>query len=365
MKKHICMLLAGAAIALLLTGCGKAPEQTVYEEETGQEAADPNRPYEPTEANLAAREHFRQEGLGIFLHWGIYSVYGQGEWYMATDNIRRDHYRRAADAFYPHLFDAEEWVKAFKEGGAEYVCFTTRHHDGFSMWATKQSDYNIADATPYRKDVLRELADACHKHDMGLHLYYSLVDWMRDDYPMGESCRHNGKDSTSGDYDHYFRFMKAQLTELLTEYGQVDAIWFDGIWDHDKDTLAFDWRMRELYDMIHRLQPACLVANNHHRLPMPGEDIQCFERDLPGENKGGYSEGQQVSDRLPLETCETMNWSWGYRVADTGYKTAEQLRELYRGAREKGANLLINIGPLPSGELPEEALQLLKCNLKQ
>lgn len=320
--------------------------------------------YIPTEEILQARQEFREAGLGIFLHWGIYSVYGQGEWYMAERNVQREHYMRAADAFYPHGFDAEEWVKAFQASGAKYICFTTRHHDGFSMWGTHQSAYNIVDATPYGKDVLRELADACHRHGMGLHLYYSLVDWQRDDYPMGESCRHNGKDSVGGDYAHYHDFMRAQLTELLTEYGQVDAIWFDGVWDHEKDSVAFDWRLGELYDLIHRLQPACLVANNHHHLPLPGEDIQCFERDLPGENKGGYSAGQEVSQQLPLETCETMNWSWGYRVEDTGYKSVEQLRQLYEGARAKGANLLINIGPLPSGQLPTEAVERLRSGIR-
>lgn len=314
-------------------------------------------PYRPTRANLAAREAFREAGLGVFLHWGIYSVYAQGEWYMATDSVDREAYARAADAFYPHRFDADSWVRDFKAAGAKYICFTTRHHDGFSMWATKQSKYNIVDATPYGKDVLRQLADACHREGMSLHLYYSLVDWGRDDYPMGESCRKNGKDSTSvGDYEHYFQFMKAQLTELLTEYGSIGAIWFDGVWDQPKD---FDWRLRELYDLIHSLQPACLVANNHHHEAMLGEDIQCFERDLPGENKGGYSEGQEVSQTLPLETCETMNWSWGYKVEDKWYKSVDELRALLRGARAKGANLLINIGPEPSGILPMEAVKRL------
>lgn len=344
-----------AAIGMMLMGCTKAPRQEADEADDKDTSA-----YVPSEAILRAQEKFREEKLGIFLHWGIYSLYGQGEWYMAVKNVERNHYMRAADAFYPHKFCAEDWVKAFKKGGAKYVCFTTRHHDGFSMWGTKQSNYNVVDATPYGKDILRQLADACHKEGMGLHLYYSLVDWQRDDYPMGESCRGNGKDSTAGDYDHYFEFMKAQLTELLTEYGKVDAIWFDGVWDHDKDSVKFDWRLRELYNLIHRLQPGCLVANNHHKLPLPGEDIQCFERDLPGENKGGYSEGQEVSRQLPLETCETMNWTWGYCVEDIHYKSADQLRELYEGAQEKGANLLINIGPLPSGELPEEAVEILR-----
>lgn len=325
----------------------------------------------PSRERTAARERFREHKLGIFLHWGIYSVYGLGEWHMAVDNVARSEYMQAAKRFNPTEFDARQWVEDIAASGARYICFTTRHHDGFSMWATKQSDYNIVDATPYGRDVLRELVDACHEQGLGVHLYYSLVDWQRDDYPMGSSCRKNGKDSTSaGDYAHYLAFMKAQLTELLTEYGQVDAIWFDGQWDQEDAYLpdlvrtgrteVFDWKLEELYELIHRLQPACLVVNNHHHLPQVGEDVQVFERDLPGEDKGGYSHGQAVSARLPLETCETMNWSWGYRADDIWYKSTEQLRELLQKANAKGANLLLNIGPEPSGRLPEEAVKRLR-----
>lgn len=311
-----------------------------------------------TERN-ASREEFREAKLGIFLHWGIYALYGQGEWVMAEQKLQRDEYAKAAGAFYPAGFDASEWVRQIKASGAKYICFTTRHHDGFSMWKTRQSDYNIVDATPFGRDVLRELADACHEQGIRLHLYYSLVDWGRDDYPMGESCRENGKDPQGGDYMHYLAFMKAQLTELLTEYGEIGAIWFDGEWDHAKDSVPFDWHYNELYDLIHRLQPGCLVGNNHHHLPQAGEDIEIFERDVPGENEGGYSEGQEISDALPLETCQTMNWSWGYKVSDVWYKSAEDLQALLRSANEKGANLLLNIGPRPDGKLPETAVERL------
>lgn len=307
-----------------------------------------------------SREAFRQAQFGIFLHWGIYSLYGHGEWIMPVEKLQRDEYAKAAGAFYPVDFNADEWVMSFKRAGARYVCFTTRHHDGFSMWGTRQSTYNIVDATPYGRDVLRELADACHRHDMRLHLYYSLVDWGRDDYPMGESCRYNGKDSIGGDYDHYLSFMKAQLTELLTDYGEIGAIWFDGEWDHAKDTIPFDWHYNELYDLIHSLQPGCLVANNHHHLPMPGEDIEVFERDVPGQNEGGYSEGQLISEHLPLETCQTMNWTWGYSVTDIHYKSVDDILALRKAANDKGANLLLNIGPRPDGRLPEQALERLE-----
>ena len=137
--------------------------------------------YVPTEANLRSREEFRDMKLGIFLHWGIYSMFAQGEWYLQNAVPDRYEYAKVADAFYPHRFDARQWVRSIKEAGAKYICFTTRHHDGFSMWHTKQSKFNIVEATPYGKDVLKELAEACHEEGIRLHLYYSHIDWMRDD----------------------------------------------------------------------------------------------------------------------------------------------------------------------------------------
>ena len=314
-------------------------------------------PYEPTKENLQARKEFSDSRFGIFLHWGIYSTFAQGEWYMQNVPLNREEYAKAADAFFPHRFDADQWVSAIKAAGAKYICFTTRHHDGFSMWDTHQSDYNIMH-TPYAKDVVRQLADACHRQGIKLHLYYSHIDWTRDDYPTGRTGRGTGKDPKKENWASYYRFMNAQLTELLTNYGEIGAIWFDGHWDHDKDSVPFDWQLPEQYELIHRLQPACLVGNNHHITPYPGEDIQIFERDVPGENKAGLS-GQAIG-RLPLETCQTMNGMWGYKVADQNYKSTTELIRLLVRTAAKGANLLLNVGPQPNGELPATALERMK-----
>ncbi len=316
--------------------------------------------YVPTEENLAEREDFRNAKLGIFLHWGIYSTFAQGEWYLQNAVPDRMEYAKAADAFYPHRFNAHDWVSAIKASGAKYICFTTRHHDGFSMWDTKQSDYNIMKASPFKCDIVKELADACHEEGLRLHLYYSHIDWMRDDYPMGRTGRHCGKDSLSGDWPHYYKFMNAQLTELLTNYGKIGAIWFDGWWDHDEDKTPFDWQLDEQYALIHRLQPGCLIGNNHHMEPNEGEDIQLFERDLPGENKAGFVDKAAQISRLPLETCETMNGMWGYKVVDQDYKSTNEIIRLLVNTSGKGANLLLNIGPQPNGELPATALDRLK-----
>lgn len=304
-----------------------------------------------------SQRKFSEARFGIFLHWGLYATFAQGEWYMQNADIDKNEYAKAMNAFYPHDFEAASWVSAFKDAGAKYICLTSRHHDGFSMWDTAQSDYNIMH-TPFRRDVVGELAQECHKQDIGFHLYYSHIDWTRDDYPTGRTGRHTGKDPEKENWATYYDFMNRQLEELLTRYGKIGAIWFDGMWDHDNDSVAFDWQLQGQYDLIHRLQPACLVGNNHHQTPFPGENIQIFERDVPGENHAGLS-GQSVS-RLPLETCQTMNGMWGYKVADQNYKSATELIRLLVRTSGKGANLLLNIGPQPDGNLPAMALTRLK-----
>lgn len=276
---------------------------------------------------------------------------------MTNENINCHEYAKVAQAFYPHNFNAHQWIAAIKKSGARYITFTTRHHEGFSMWDTKQSDYNIMH-TPYGKDIVKQLVDECHRQQIGIHLYYSHLDWTRDDYPIGRTGRGTGRAAGKANWPVYYDFMNKQLTELLSNYGKINAIWFDGWWDHDQDSIPFNWELPEQYALIHRLQPACLIGNNHHQPPFEGEDIQIFERDVPGENKAGLS-GQDIS-RLPLETCQTMNGMWGYKVKDQNYKTACELIQLLVRTSGKGANLLLNIGPQPDGSLPAVALNRLE-----
>ena len=212
------------------------------------------------------------------------------------------------------------------------------------------------DGTPFGRDVVAELADALSAAGLRFHLYYSTLDWIREDYPQGRTGLYTGRKGDLQDYGHYFEFMKTQLREILAQYPTVGGLWFDGVWDHDQDP-DFDWRMPELYAYIHSLKPSCLIGNNHHLTPFDGEDFQMFERDLPGENKAGLS-GQDIS-ALPLEMCQTMNGSWGYRIADTEYKSVKELVHLLVRAAAKGSNLLLNIGPRPDGTLPDLALERL------
>lgn len=312
--------------------------------------------YIPSPEVQKSQREFADDRFGIFLHWGIYSMFGQGEWYL-NYGPQAEEYMKAAEGFYPANFNAKEWVSAIKDSGAKYICITSRHHDGFSMFHTGESDYNIVDGTPFKRDILKELAEECEAQGIALHLYYSHLDWVRPDYPIGRTGRTTGRD-LKPDWESYYGFMNRQLTELLTNYGPVRAIWFDGWWDHEEDAQPFDWQLPEQYELIHKLQPGCMVANNHHQSPFPGEDLQIFERDLPGENTAGLS-GQAVS-RLPLETCNTMNGMWGYKINDQNYKDATTLIRYLVKAAGMGANLLLNMGPQPSGDLPATALERLK-----
>lgn len=312
--------------------------------------------YQPTQENLKSRQEFRDAKFGIFLHWGLYSMLATGEWTMTNKDLNYKEYAKLAGGFYPSKFDAARWVAAIKASGAKYICITSRHHEGFSMFHTRYSDYNIVDATPFKRDILKELADECHKQGIRLHFYYSHIDWYREDAPWGRTGHGTGRPDPKGNWKSYYQFMNNQITELLTNYGEIGAIWFDGWWDQDQNP-DFDWQLPEQYAMIHRLQPACLVGNNHHQRPFPGEDIQIFERDLPGENSAGLS-GQEVSV-LPLETCETMNGMWGYKITDQDYKSPKTLIHYLVKAAGKDGNLLMNIGPQPNGELPSTALERL------
>lgn len=311
----------------------------------------------PNDQMRKVRNEFQDRKFGIFIHWGIYSMLGDGEWVMWHKGINRNEYAKLAGGFCPSWFSAREWALLFKEAGAQYVTFTSRHHDGFSMWDTKTSDYNIVKSTPFGRDVIKELSAACAQEGLKFNLYYSHMDWYREDYPLGNTSKKLAHPDSTTNWNSYYAFMNQQLTELLTNYGPIGAIWFDGMWDHKEE--GFDWRLKEQYELIHRLQPNCMIGNNHHGEIVEGEDFQLFEQDLPGQNTAGFSAGQKVGT-LPLESCQTMNNTWGYSITDKAYKSsAEVIRRLVRSAG-MNSNFLLNIGPRPDGQLPDEAVKILQ-----
>ena len=303
---------------------------------------------------LVAREWYRDAKFGLFIHWGVYSLLGNGEWVMQNRGIRVPEYEWLASTFNPTRFDAEEWVLLAKAAGMRYITITSRHHDGFSMFASRVSRYNIVDWTPFRRDPLKELAEACRRHGLKLFFYYSQLDWRHPDYwPRGETGRATGR-ADEGAWDRYLDFMDAQLEELLTGYGPLGGIWFDGMWDKPQAP----WRLERTYALIHRLQPSALIVPNHHKAPLPGEDVQTFEQDLPGANTAGFNTSEIGA--LPLETSLTMNNSWGFNVTDRSFKPVTQLIHYLVRAAGVGANLLLNVGPRPDGTIQPEAVERLR-----
>ena len=302
------------------------------------------------------QQWFRDAKFGMFIHWGVYSVLGDGEWVMNNRQISVAEYEKLPAQFNPTEFDAAQWVALAKAAGVRYITITSKHHDGFAMFATKQSDWNIVDRTPYKKDPIRMLADECHKQGIKLFFYYSQLDWHNPDYyPLGRTGHTTGRPA-GGDWYKYLDYMDAQLAELLTNYGPIGGIWFDGWWDKPKA----DWRLEKTYALIHRLQPTALIGSNHHQKPFPGEDFQMFEKDLPGHSTQEFNKESEIG-ALPLETCDTINNSWGYNKNDQNFKSTTRLIHYLVRAAGYDSNFLLNVGPMPNGQIQPEFVERLRA----
>ena len=322
--------------------------------------------YVPSQENLEARRWFSDAKFGLFIHWGVYSILGDGEWVMNNQNISIEEYEKLPSFFNPIDYNPSEWVKMAKDAGMKYITITSRHHDGFSMFDSKFTDYDIIDSSPYKRDILKMLAEECKKEGIKLFFYYSLLDWHNDDYfPRGRT----GNDipgRKEGKWEDYISFMKAQLTELLTNYGEIGGIWFDGHWDQKEwdgkkfGNLKVDWHYEELYSLIHKLQPQALIGNNHHIGVIEGEDFQMFEKDLPGGNTTGWGTPKDAIGNLPLEVCETINGSWGFNLKDRKHKSDKDLIHYLIKSAGYGSNFLLNVGPMPNGKIQPKHLSSLQ-----
>jgi alpha-L-fucosidase len=310
--------------------------------------------YQPSPKNLEARPEFQDMKFGLFIHWGVYSVLGDGESIFHDRKLKVDEYNRLPKFFDPEKFDAQTWVRVAKSAGMKYITITSRHHDGFAMFDSKVSDWNIVQRTPYGKDPLKMLAEECHRQGIKLIFCYSQLDWHNPEYyPRGVTSWDNGRPS-HGDWDAYLdNYMEGQLCELLTNYGPISGVWFDGMWDKPDA----DWHLQKTYALIHQLQPAALIIANHHQTPEPGEDVQTFERDIPGQNTAGFK--TKYISSLPLESSNSLNGSWGFNIGDHNYKSPDEIEEMLVRAAGYNSNLLLNIGPMPNGEIQQEFVDRL------
>lgn len=299
---------------------------------------------------------FQDIRFGMFIHWGLYSILAKQEWVMHTDRIPVPEYEKLVPQFNPTKFNADEWVSIAADAGQKYMVITSRHHDGFSMYDTALSDYKVTN-TPFGRDPLRELADACaRRSDVKLGFYSSLLDWHHPAYRFREESGLAWSD--------YLEFLHGQVRELCTNFGEIACVWFDGDWPRHKmdETNAYfmaggSFEYDKLYNSIHTLQPNAVVINNRHEEPLPGEDIQGFEQDLPGINTAGFNATTVYN--YPLEVCMTINDHWGFSADDHNTKTTAHLVHLLVRSASAGGNYLLNVGPTALGEIvPTHAARL-------
>ena len=311
------------------------------------------------------REWFKQAGYGMMIHFGLYSLIGGewrgarmpfiGEWAQSYFRIPGSEYGQLRQAFNPLLFDAEEWVKTAKDAGMQYMVVTSKHHDGFCLFHTEWDDYNVVDGTPFKRDIIEELANACARHGLKLGLYYSEeLDWREPDgggYTFGHTnC---GAMSWTNDWDFpengkkdYARCfegkIKTQMKEILTQYGDLCLIWCDTPMDIKSA------QSRELYDMIKRYQPDCLVNSRI------------------GNGLGDYVSGEDNEfsmagrDGRLCEAPTTLNDTWGFKYYDANWKDAETVINHRKQLNERGVNYLVNVGPDWLGRIPAPALDILR-----
>lgn len=305
----------------------------------------------PPDADQRTR-WFQDAKFGLFIHFGPYAVLGRHEWSREFFQIPQLEYDKYARAFNPVKFNADEWAGLAQNAGAKYVVITSKHHDGFSIYRSGVSDYDMK-ITPYPGDPLKELARAAEKRGLRLGFYHSIMDWHHPDYIPKRSWE-VANQKPGGNIDKYLEYMKAQLRELLTGYGPVATVWFDGEWEHSTAEMHSD----EIYDFIKSLQPNTLINDRlYKRAPGNKADYGTPEQFVPATGVLG-------ADGKPTlwESCVTINTdSWGYNKYETDFKTSRDLIRMLVEVVSKGGNLLLNVGPQPDGRIQDEFVTRLNA----
>ena len=312
-------------------------------------------------ADADRMDWFKQAKFGMFIHWGIYAVpagewegkTNYAEWFQLQTKMPNAQYEKFAAQFNPTKFDAKAWAKTAKDAGMKYVVITAKHHDGFSMYDSKLTEYDIVDATPYKKDPMKELADAVRAEGMTFCFYYSVPDWHNRNFPAKYSQRatatqpgFHGDPNPDADVEKYVEYVKGQVKELLTNYGPIGILWFDGggSFGKNNDLRIKVMHAQEIIDMIHQIQPNCLVNN---RLGLPG-DYGTPEQKIP--------DGKSST---PFEVCMTLNKHWGYNKADHDFKPPKEVIQKLADIASKGGNFLLNVGPTAEGEITPPSIAIL------
>lgn len=288
-------------------------------------------------------QKFEDMAFGLFIHWGLYSLPGQGEWALHLLDIPKDEYMKLQEAFTGEKFDASAIAKLAKDTGMKYAVLTTRHHEGFSLYDTKGLNEYDSLHGPSKRDFVREFADACRKEGVKPLFYHTTLDWVKEDFEK--------------DFDSYLEYLRRSVEILCTNYGEIGGFWFDGNWSRPDA----DWKLDELYGMIRKLQPEAMIINNtginaRGELGHPEIDSVTFEQDLP-VSMDRSAMGKYISG----EMCYTINDHWGYGKNDLNYKSPAELIKTLCKCRRAGANFLLNIGPEGSGEIPALMTEILRA----
>jgi len=317
---------------------------------------------ETIEAKDSRMAWWRDARFGMFIHWGLYSVpagewngeTGHGEWIRTTAEIPIDEYDKFRDQFNPVKFDAHTWVKMAKEAGMRYIVITSKHHDGFCLFDSKETDFDVM-STPFKRDILKELSDACHKEGVTMCWYHSIMDWHHPDYLPRRSWE-TDRPAEGADLNRYISHMKAQLKELTSNYGNIGVLWFDGEWE---ETWTHGYGV-DLYNYVRNLQPDIIINNrvDNGRSGMAGMTREGgFAGDFGTPEQEIPSTGMPGTD---WETCMTMNDHWGFNKYDNNWKSTKDLIRKLADIASKGGNFLLNVGPKSDGTFPDESIKRLK-----